>query len=165
MGSKTRMNYTMIGDSVNLAARLEAAAKQYGIYTLISEYTYNHQFINDQGQTIIIADCIEARYIDRITVVGKSEPVSIYELVAMKGELNDRECQLFVIFEQAMQLYAGMQWLAAADRFTEAAAYEAFPENALNPSVLYIKRCQQYAENPPRSVNGVWDRIFRLTQK
>ncbi|NOX24951.1 MAG: CHASE2 domain-containing protein [Deltaproteobacteria bacterium] len=165
MGSKMRMNYTMIGDSVNLAARLEAAAKQYGIYTLISEYTYNHQFVNDQGQTVVIAACIEARLIDRITVVGKSEPVYIYELAAMKGELTDRERQLFAIFAQAMKLYTEMQWLAAADRFTEAAAYEAFPDNALNPSALYVKRCRQYAEHPPAAVNGAWDRVFCLTQK
>ena len=66
MGSKVRMNYTMMGDHVNLAARLESAAKQYGIYTLISNFTYD-----------MVKNDFETRQIDKIIVVGKSEPVTV----------------------------------------------------------------------------------------
>ncbi|MFH1089931.1 MAG: adenylate/guanylate cyclase domain-containing protein, partial [Pseudomonadota bacterium] len=85
MGSATRMSYTMMGDSVNLAARLEAGAKQFGIYTAVSEYTLNLEYVDENGERRRTMDAVEARFIDNITVVGKSEPVKIYELCAMKG--------------------------------------------------------------------------------
>ena len=78
MGSRTRMDYTMMGDTVNTAARFEGANKAYGSSILIGEQTYLES-----------TDAIETRRLDIINVVGKAEPVPIYEVVAKKGELDE----------------------------------------------------------------------------
>jgi len=68
MGSKTRMNYTMMGDSVNLAARLEAAAKQYGVYTVASEFTLGYEFTDENEVLCKVGDFLEYRFIDKVSV-------------------------------------------------------------------------------------------------
>ena len=83
MGSKTRMDYTMMGDSVNLAARLEGVNKQYKTETMISGFTY------EQAK-----EFVEVRELDRIRVVGKKEPVKIYELLAHKGAIDAKQEQV-----------------------------------------------------------------------
>ena len=74
MGSAMRMNYTMMGDSVNLAARLEEAGKQYGVYVMVSEYTLDCDISERDGERKTVMDLVETRFIDRITVVGKANP-------------------------------------------------------------------------------------------
>ena len=165
MGSRMRMNYTMMGDAVNLASRLEAAAKQYGIYTVVSEHTLNMEFINENGERERAFNHVEARFIDNITVVGKSEPVRIYELCAMKDGLTEPKKQLFNLFDQGVQYYLKMRWEAAKDCFKESLKFEHFPEAEINPSRIYIKRCEQYIENPPVKPGENWDGVFRLTEK
>ncbi|MCF6290594.1 MAG: CHASE2 domain-containing protein [Desulfobacterales bacterium] len=165
MGSKTRMNYTMMGDSVNLAARLEASGKQYGIFSIISEYTYNHKIHGDQGDTLKVADFVEVRFVDNIQVVGKSEPVKIYELAAMKGDLTEREKTLFELFGQAMDLYLAMQWEGAIAKFKECLEYERFPDAKTTPSEVYIKRCEMFKKEPPVATGESWDGVFRLMSK
>ena len=64
------MNYTMMGDAVNLAARLEAGAKQFGVYSLVSEAVLEAGFVDKDGQERKVRDLVEARFIDKITVVG-----------------------------------------------------------------------------------------------
>ena len=70
MGSQGRMNYTLMGDNVNLGARLEGTNKQYGTNVIMSEYTYG-----------LVKDRVIARELDNIRVKGKNKPVVIYELV------------------------------------------------------------------------------------
>ena len=84
-----RMNYTMMGDAVNLAARLESAAKQYGVYTMISHFTYD-----------LIKNDFETRQLDKITVVGESEPVTIYELLAPQGKLSPEMSKLLQLYDK-----------------------------------------------------------------
>ena len=88
MGSAMRMNYTMMGDPVNLAARLEEAGKQYGVYILVSEDTLKMEITDNDGHVKRVLDMVDVRFIDTIAVVGKSEPVRVYELCAMKGRLD-----------------------------------------------------------------------------
>jgi adenylate cyclase len=165
MGSSMRMNYTMMGDSVNLAARLEEGAKQYGIYTAVSEYTLNLKYTNEQGQTERAMDNVEARFIDKITVVGKSEPVKIYELCAMKGGLSDQEKKLFNLFNKGIQHYQKMEWDEALLYFREALKHERIPDGKTTPSEIYIKRCEMYKEKPPVASGERWDGVFRMIQK
>jgi len=164
MGSSMRMNYTMMGDPVNIAARLEAAGKQYGVYTMVSEYTVDLEF-NDNGEKRRIMDMVEARMIDNITVVGKSEPVKVYEVCAMKGGLSDQEKELFKVFDEGMQHYLKMEWDEAVAKFNEALKIERVPDGKTTPSEVYIQRCKTFKENPPVAAGEKWDGVFRLTKK
>ncbi len=165
MGSKMRMNYTMMGDAVNLAARLEAGAKQYGIYTAVSEHTLNMEYINEKGEKDRAINHVEARFIDNIIVVGRSEPVKIYELCAMKGGLTEYEKELFNLFDQGINYYLNMQWKRAIECFRESLKFERYPEAKKNPSEVYIKRCEEYLINPPAAIGEEWDGVYRLTEK
>ena len=113
MGSEQRMNYTMMGDTVNLAARLEASSKQYGVYTQISEDTYRAV----EGRVVV-------RELDFVKVVGKLLPVRTYELIAPQGEENELYKTLVPDFHEALETYRskkfnetrekGIEWLKVA---------------------------------------------------
>jgi len=154
-----------MGDPVNLSARLEAAGKQYGVYTMVSEYTLDLAFTNENGEKKKVGDMLEARFIDNITVVGKSEPVKVYEVCAMKGELTDHEKELFDVFNKGMQHYLNMEWDEAIAKFKEALKIERIPDGKITPSEVYIERCETFKENPPVAPGEKWDGVFRLTKK
>ncbi|MFC1504631.1 CHASE2 domain-containing protein [Spirochaetota bacterium] len=165
MGSAVRMNYTMMGDSVNLAARLEAGAKQYGVYSMMSKFTYDNEYEDEEGNKKKLADQIEVRFIDKIVVVGKSEPVTVYELVALKGGLTDQEKTLFSLFDEGIKLYQDTKWDDAIKKFKEALKYERFPDGKTTPSEVYIGRCEEYKKEPPVKKGEKWDGVYRLTSK
>ncbi len=165
MGSAMRMNYTMMGDSVNLAARLEAAGKQYGVYILVSQYTLEQEFRDVEGKKRRIMDAVETRLIDNITVVGRSMPVKVYEICAMKGELSDKERELFRLFDEGLSYYLAMEWEKAMGKFKEANGVERFPDAGINPSRVYIERCELFQDTPPVPPGEIWDGVFRLTMK
>ena len=154
MGSAMRMNYTMMGDPVNLAARLEAAGKQYGVYALASENTLAFEFTDANGETVKVRDMIETRFIDTIAVVGKSEPVRVYEVWSMRGELTAEEQDLARIFDQGIQHYLRMEWDLAIAAFSEALKVERTPDGNTTPSQVYIERCRLFKENPPARPGG-----------
>jgi len=165
MGSRTRMNYTMMGDPVNLAARLEAAAKHYGVYVLASEYTLAQEVDAPSGGRAQVRNLVEVRLLDRIAVMGKTESVNVYELCALKGELSEKEQRLFKLFEEGLQLYFRMQWDRAIAKFKETLAYEYFPERKTNPSAVFIDRCELFKVLPPVKPGEKWDGVFQLTKK
>lgn len=156
MGSAARMNYTMMGDSVNLAARLEEAAKQYGIFNHISEYT--------------LKECNENEFLfrelDTIRVVGKSEPVTTYELMDIKKNASELLFKLQAEFQKGLVNYKNQQWDLAIECFERSLEYEfeRFPllKEKNNPSKIYIERCNQFKELPPPPN---WDGVFTLTSK
>lgn len=152
MGSNMRMNYTMMGDTVNLAARLEPAAKQYGVYILVAENTYNK-----------VVDQFEWRFIDFVRVKGKKRPVKIYELFAEKGKLEPDTAKLVQAFEEALELFQNQQWKPAFVAFESAEKLEdMFPTRSTNPSRVYMERCKYFQANPP----GVdWDGVWTMTKK
>jgi adenylate cyclase len=165
MGSRTRMNYTMMGDAVNLAARLEAGAKQYGVFILVSEATLGHRFEDEQGMSKSVADCLETRFVDNITVMGKSEPVKVYELICLKGALTENEKQLRTLFNAAIELYLRMEWEAARQKFVEAQRFERFPDLKITPSLVYMSRCEEFKSHPPVGPGETWDGVYRLSSK
>jgi adenylate cyclase len=134
MGSKNRMDYTMMGDTVNTAARLEGVNKVYGTYTLISQTTY-------EGAK----DHITARELDAINVVGKAVPVKIYELVGHKDKVDEKVMRTIGFYEQGLAAYRRWQWDAAIDFFHQ--ALEIIEDDG--PSMEMISRCRAYKENPP----------------
>ncbi|MCL2689912.1 MAG: CHASE2 domain-containing protein [Chitinispirillia bacterium] len=152
MGSAVRMNYTMMGDSVNLAARLESAAKYYGVYTIISHYTYK-----------MVKDNFEVRMLDKITVVGKSEPIIIYELLSKKGELTPKMRDLLDMYNQGIKSYYSQDFKSAQTYFAKAAQMEPnCGPSTKNPSSRFEEMCKSFIENPPPSD---WDGVNKLTSK
>ncbi len=152
MGSGMRMNYTMMGDTVNLAARLEASAKQYGIYIQVAESTYK-----------VVKDLFEWRELDFVRVMGKTEPVRVYELMAEKDKLPQRDITLIEKYDTALKNYKDQHWDKAVALFTEADQLEdMFPGRKTNPSRVYIERCRYFKENPP---GKDWDGVWTLTSK
>ena len=161
MGSTMRKNYTMMGDAVNLAARLESAAKQYGAYIQISEDT----------QKQLKPGFFIYRSLDTIRVIGKSLPVKTFELLGKVGDSDEPVLtKLVEIWEKARKLYLAMQWDEAIKMFTLCLDFEPHhpdrdPGSATTPSHIYIQRCEKYKANPPVAEGEVWDGVFTATEK
>ncbi|NQV38405.1 MAG: adenylate/guanylate cyclase domain-containing protein [Candidatus Marinimicrobia bacterium] len=152
MGSTMRMNYTMMGDTVNISARLEASAKQYGIYIQVLDTTRN-----------AVKERFEWRFLDFVLVKGKSIPVKTYELMSEKEKVTEEISTLLDAFHAAQDQYFAQNWDAAIKGFQESEKLEnMFPGRNTNPSVIYIKRCEYLKENPP---GDDWDGVWTLTAK
>ena len=160
MGSNVRMNYTMMGDAVNLSARLEEGAKQYGVFTLISEDTLKLA----EGNFLY-------RWIDKVRVVGKKIPVMTYELLHMDKDRAPQELvEMVGVYEEAKQLYEAMRWDEAIALFEKCIPNEPHnPEHAggckTTPSHVFIARCEEYKKNPPVPDGEEWDGVYVATHK
>jgi adenylate cyclase len=157
MGSLTRFNYTMMGDNVNLAARLEGAAKNYGVGTLVTEMTKNAA--EKYGDRCVF------RFLDKLVVKGRSRPVSIFELAGLKDRLSGSALDCIEIFNAGIEYYLRQDWTSAADCFARSATLEpARPSMAagLDASTVFLKRCAAMNLNPP---GKDWDGVFVLKTK
>ena len=152
MGSEARMNYTMMGDNVNTAARLESSAKQYGIYIQIADSTYQS-----------VKDKVVVRDLDNVRVMGKNEPVKVWELISEVGQEPDQYKKILPAYHEALDLYKNQEWSKAIEAFKASDALEdMFGGRKTNPSRIYIPRCEHYLENPP---GDDWDGVWTLTSK
>jgi adenylate cyclase len=142
IGSPKRMDYTMIGDGVNLAARLESACKQYSAHILISEYTYKK-----------LKGTYRARDIDEVIVKGKTKPVVVYEVLDYHtDETFPNLMETVNHFREGRKLYAAGNWDKAVKSFKE--ALKANKSDKL--SKTYIERCDILKADPPKDWKGVW---------
>ena len=152
MGSESRMNYTMMGDTVNLAARLESSAKQYGVYIQISDTTYES-----------VKDQVVVRALDFVRVMGKTEPVKVFELISEKDQEPEQYKKILPVFHEGLGHYFNQDWDKAIEAFKTADELEEmFPGRKTNPSRIYIPRCENFKVNPP---GDDWDGVWTQTSK
>jgi class 3 adenylate cyclase len=146
LGYKERLNYTIIGDTVNVSSRLEGVNKIYGTEIIVSESTYKECRNN-----------FEFRLLDRVSLLGRSAGINIYELISAKDD-NIAKNKIYQNYEMGMQYYFEQKWSKALDCFNEATIFH--PNDT--PSHVMLDRCLWYRDNPPPKK---WDGIFAHTVK
>ena len=147
IGSEFMMNYTVMGDTVNLASRLEGANKEYGGRILVSEATL-----------AAASDAVEAREIDRVAVLGQNRSQAVFEIMGRKGELTLAQRELRDRFSEGLGCYRRRQWDASRRAFEAALAI--VPNDG--PSITFINRLDKFTLHPP---GEDWDGSWRLEQK
>ena len=147
MGTANKMNYTIMGNAVNLAARLEGVNKQYGTWILAS-----HDTVRETGDRLLY------RRLDRVRVVGISEPVRLCEPLDLIEHADDQSKKLVSVFHNALDNFEKRNWKQAAIGFKEALSMKGDDQ----PSKLYFERSVKFIKIPPEDN---WDGVYNLTSK
>jgi adenylate cyclase len=147
MGTENKMNYTIMGNAVNLAARLEGVNKQYGTAILVSEAT-----VRETGKHLL------TRKLDRVRVVGINEPVRLHELIDAAEHAGSEQKELVEVFHEALDHFEKRNWSQAADGFSKALLINTDDK----PSEIYYERCAEFIKKPP---DDSWDGVYNLTSK
>ena len=152
MGTTNKMNYTIMGDDVNLASRLEGVNKIYGSWILTSEATWK-EIISSQHK-----DELVARRLDKVRVVGKERPVQLYNIMGFKKDMSRVQLEEIDVFHEGLELYLGKKFADAEKAFKHA--------NELVPSdvaaLVFADRCDEYLS---KGIPENWDGIKNLTSK
>lgn len=146
MGTRTLFNYTVLGDTVNLASRLEGANKEYGTRILVAESTWER-----------VADEFEGRQVDLLRVKGKKKPVAVFELIGPRGTLDERGARATDLFARAFAAYQASDFGGALALLDEQGALVADPT-----AQVLRKRCEAFRDDPPPPG---WDGVFTLATK
>lgn len=145
IGSRTRFNYTMLGDNVNLAARLESGAKSWGVWTLCTGATRAPCERAAPGRVVF-------RRLGAVAVKGRASCVDLYEPAALREDATDQLRECIALFEAGLARYVERDWAGAIQHFEQSARLErdqpgASPEIRLNPSTLYLDLAREYQAN------------------
>lgn len=133
MGSQTRTDYTMMGDTVNLAARFESGQKIYGTDIMVNEQIYEQ-----------VKDQVEVRLLDVIQVMGKEKPVKAYEVLARKGDLSTERRQILDLYNQGITAYHAFEFVEALRLFEQALElhrdrrYRSVTSESMSPGLLKV---------------------------
>jgi adenylate cyclase len=148
MGAVGKFAYTVIGDSVNLASRLEGANREYHTGIMVSERTY-----------ALVSDEILGRELDRIGVMGRNEPVTTYELLGPSGPDVPADLREFLAhYAEGKRLYYSRDWEGARKAFQESLRLR--PDDY--PALLHIHRAEAYMQTPPPDN---WNGVFVMQSK
>jgi adenylate cyclase len=160
MGSHTRFSYTMMGDDVNIAARMESGAKSWGVYTMTTDVTRTECEKVEPGRVMF-------RALGRIVVKGRAQPIPVYELVALAEDATDSMRECIAIFEQGLGKYYARDWDGAIELFRRSEVLEVNGPGRTtgaryNPSLIYIRISEGYKADPPAPD---WDGVFVMKEK
>lgn len=151
MGSEKKKNYTMMGNNVNLASRLEGVNKAYASYILCSERSYDEANMGDNKGKIIF------RRLDRVRVVNIKTPVQLYNVIGFSDEVTDDHKREIEVFHCALEKYLARDFINAGKLFLEA--------NSIykdDTAIIFAERCKKYIEN---GVTEDWDGVLNMTSK
>ena len=147
MGSQNAKSYTVMGDTVNIASRLKGASKQYGVRVMMTEET-----------RALAGEQIETREVDLIQVLGKEEPIRVYELLARSGELSEQMTQVRQQFGDGLAAYRSQDWSVATGHFE--ACLELKSDDA--PSEIFLKRIEGLKG---AELDDDWNGAWQLSKK
>jgi adenylate cyclase len=147
MGTQKKMDYTIMGNSVNLAARLEGVNKQYGTWVLASEDT-----VKEAGGSLLY------RRLDRVRVVGIEEPVRLCEILELQDNATEEMKEKTGLFHEALDLFETHDWDRAKKAFEKVLTVSPDDEG----SRIFIERCGRFKQSPP---SPQWDGVFNLDAK